>query len=639
MLQRSDSRLSQGPRRFLGPRGTDGQIIVFYLVFIIPMALLMFSIYNIGQLTNEKMRLQNAADNAAYSAAVWEARYMNLDAYISRAMVANYDTMAMLLSLWSVADSWDGFIGILKFVVQFIPYVGEALKGVLTPVPEVLHQANHFLAVGLGGGKKGKAMLYVMEMYTKILSYSQEALYFLSQGGRTSVIQSIAWGVDKKIQYLGLAEILNAVSLNSRIKWDKLNSANQFDESKALRQTITRSLDEISRGENFRDAGSSLFDPINNTVLLPFKALCKIITLGSGTVGISIGPLGYDVKDFDEVTGKIGGPGECNDGCDEDQIVQNDKLYQHDFAGVSLDLCVVGIKVGHHSDDAWNTGGSKTISHGSLSVAPPHLVDDVETTGTDHGAWQDVKNFTDNGIDCSSIGADLSGITSGGNLADNCKSSTNSTCGFTNPLTGPLLTQHVQDGSMSQAEFTQACRDSLCSPSNVPQGQTCEQAVPDLDQRLKAADTCGQILAPGGSPTMGGTNFGGTSAGSGSGPCQTVYIYDTPLNEVQMTWFVRDTDIDQSLDGRRIQGPTVFVYFEKPAANLPLFVGTNIYPQPLTLGVYSFAKVYYTRRPGDTAASPGSGNKRIEGKETLFNPFWAARLELPKPFGSNLLFH
>jgi hypothetical protein len=101
---------------------------------------------------------------------------------------------------------------------------------------------------------------------------------------------------------------------------------------------------------------------------------------------------------------------------------------------------------------------------------------------------------------------------------------------------------------------------------------------------------------------------------------------------------LRDVDIDQSLDGRRLQGPTVFVYFEKPAANLPLFVGLY-YPPPLTLGAYSFAKVYYTRRTGDTAASPGSGNKRIEGKETLFNPFWAARLELPKPLGTSLLFH
>jgi hypothetical protein len=629
-------RAKSGVRRFLSPRGMGGQIIVFYLVFVIPMSMLMFSIYNVGQLASEKMKLQNAADNAAYSAAVWEARYMNLDAYIARAMVANYDTMAMLLSIWSVADSWDGFVGILKFVLQFIPFgIGAALKQVFGAIHSVIHPANKGLAKALGGGKEGKALLYVMEMYTKILGYSQEVLYFLNQGARTSVIQSIAWGVDPKIRYVGLAEVLNAISLNSRIKFDKLNSSNNFTEEKALRQTITRSLNEISRGDNFRDLGSDALGPVN-AVFSIFDALCSLITLGSGSFGLSIGPEGFDVKDFDEVTGQIGGPGECRSGCDEDQVVQNDKLYEHDFAGITLELCVVDVRVGHHSDDAWNLGGSKAISMSGVSVAPPHLVDDVETTGEDHGAWQDVKNFTDNGIDCSSIGADLGNAVSGGSIADNCRDSSNETCGFTNPLTGPLLTSHVEDGSVSPAEYRQACQDSLCS--NVPEGQTCTDVVPDLADRLDAADRCGSLLAPGGSTGMGSTDFSGMSAGSGSGPCQTVYIFDTPLNEVQMTWFVRDTDIDEALDGRRVQGPTVFVYFEKPAQNLPLFRGLH-YPEPLTLGAYSFAKVYYTRKVGDTAASPGSGNRRIEGKETLFNPFWAARLELPKILGANILFH
>jgi putative Flp pilus-assembly TadE/G-like protein len=637
--RRSGPRRSLARRhRFFSPRGMGGQIIVFYLVFIIPMAMLMFSIYNVGQLATEKMKLQTAADNAAYSAAVWEARYMNLDAYINRAMVANYDTMAMLLSIWSVADSWDGFIGILKFVTQFIPFgIGAAIKGVLTPVHIGLHKANFGLAKALGGGKEGKALLFVMETYIKILSFAQEALYFANQAGRIGVIQSIAWGVDKKIQYLGLAEILNAVSLNSRVKWDKLNSANKFTEDKALRQTITRSLNELSRGENFRDAGSSLLAPINDVVFAPFNALCKLITLGSGEFSISIGPKGFDNKDFDEITGKIGGPGECKDECDADKIVQNDKLYQHDFAGVDLQLCVVGVRVGHHSDDAYNTGGSKTVSGSTLNVAPPHLVDDVETSGDDHGAFQDVKNFTNNGIQCSSVGADLGSAISGGSIADNCVSSSNDTCNFQNPLTGPLLTQKVQDGSVSPAEYQAACQQSLCS--NVPEGKTCQDQVPDLQQRLDAANRCGSLLAPGGQQSQGGTNFAGQSAGvAGAGPCQTVYMFDTPLNEMKMTWFERDIDV--ALDGRRMQGPTIFVYFEKAKENLPLFLGLH-YPNPQTLGVYSFAKVYYTRRPsaGAPPVSPGSGSTRIEGKETLFNPFWAARLERPKIGSSIPLLH
>jgi hypothetical protein len=634
-----------GARRFLSPRGTGGQIIVFYLVFIIPMAMLMFSIYNVGQLASEKMKLQNAADNAAYSAAVWEARYMNLDGYINRAMIANYDTMAMILSLWSMADSFDGFIGFLKFVVQFIPFgIGAALKSALTPVHQGLHAANSALARAVGGSTQNKGILYVIESYTKVLSFAQEALYFLNQGGRTNVIQSIAWGVDKKIQYLGLAEVLNAVSLNSRIKWDGLNSANNFDEDKALRQTITRSLNEISRGDNFRDLGSGLLSPLN-AVLKPFDLLCSLL---GGGFSISLGPKGYEVKDFDEVTGDVGKPGACKpDSCDQDQIVQNDKLYQHDFAGISFEVCVVTINLGHHSDDAWNTGGSKTISGGNVNVAPPHVMDDIDTTAPsdDKHGFEGVKNFTDNGIDCSSVPTAL-GDPTGGDPKQNCKDNIGDTCGFN-------FFQAQQASNLNGQQLASACSQSLAQQNGCTvnqQGQVVDpnntsQPCPgisqqDFDGRVNAADKCGQLFSgqPPKNPTAG--LGGGAAAGTGTGPCQTIYNFDTKLPDVKMTTFVRDTDIDEDLDGRRLQGPTVFVYFEKPDVSLPLFRGLH-YPNPKTLGVYSFAKVYYTRKVGDTQRSPGNNkNKRIEGKETLFNPFWAARLELPKISNtSNPLFH
>lgn len=203
-----------GPRRSLS-RGMGGQIIVFYMVFIIPMAMMLFAVYNVGQLASEKMKLQNAADNAAYSAAVWEARYMNMDAYINRAMVANYDTMAMILSLWSIADAWDGFTGLLHTVITPIPIIGQILTGPLNILHTVMHKANFGLAKVVGGGKSGtKGVLFVMETYAKILSFSQEALYFVNQAGRKTVIQTIAWGVDPKIQYLSWGELFNALSLS-----------------------------------------------------------------------------------------------------------------------------------------------------------------------------------------------------------------------------------------------------------------------------------------------------------------------------------------------------------------------------------------------------------------------------------------
>jgi hypothetical protein len=59
-----------------------------------------------GQMVNDKMRLVNAADAAAYSAAQWQARSLNYQAYLNRAIVANEVAIAQLVSL----RSWSKYV-------------------------------------------------------------------------------------------------------------------------------------------------------------------------------------------------------------------------------------------------------------------------------------------------------------------------------------------------------------------------------------------------------------------------------------------------------------------------------------------------------------------------------------------------
>src|SRR5262249_32440187 len=183
----------------------------------------------------------------------------------------------------------------------------------------------------------------------------------------------------------------------------------------------------------------------------------------------------------------------------------------------------------------------------------------------------------------------------------------------------------------------QLIKDKCTSKQTDDQGNPLDCKLPDnSDGGLAAASQCAGVATGQAAPPSSLGNAG-QRVGRGEG-CKTIYESATVLPDVKVTTFVRDADIDDPLDGRRVQGPTVFVYFEKQAQFLPLFRGLK-YPEPTTLGVYSFAKVYYTRKPGDQHLSTESNNsKRIEGKETLFNPFWAARLELPRPFGISL-FH
>ena len=66
-----------------------GQALVVALAFAAALVGAMLLVINVGQLINGKHRLLVAADAAAYSAAVWQARSLNYQAYLNRAVIAN----------------------------------------------------------------------------------------------------------------------------------------------------------------------------------------------------------------------------------------------------------------------------------------------------------------------------------------------------------------------------------------------------------------------------------------------------------------------------------------------------------------------------------------------------------------------
>ena len=88
-------------------RGQRGQALVFVTVTILVMVIAMMMTYSIGQLTNQKTRLQNTADAAAYSAALAQARDYNFSAYMNRAMIANDVAVAQLVALRSWTENYN----------------------------------------------------------------------------------------------------------------------------------------------------------------------------------------------------------------------------------------------------------------------------------------------------------------------------------------------------------------------------------------------------------------------------------------------------------------------------------------------------------------------------------------------------
>jgi hypothetical protein len=63
--------------------------------------------FSMGQLTTEKMKLQNTADAAAYSAAVAQARDYNFSAYLNRSMIANDVAVAQLVGMASWGRNYE----------------------------------------------------------------------------------------------------------------------------------------------------------------------------------------------------------------------------------------------------------------------------------------------------------------------------------------------------------------------------------------------------------------------------------------------------------------------------------------------------------------------------------------------------
>ena len=144
--------------RMISRKRMKGQAMVLFLGFAAAMIGVMLVSFNSGQVTNAKMRAMNAADAAAYSGAVWEARSLNFQAYMNRAMVVNEVTIAQSVSLRSWIDYLARFVSNVNFITEFIPYVGvvtteiskvldavdKALQEILPVVEHASRVAAHF---------------------------------------------------------------------------------------------------------------------------------------------------------------------------------------------------------------------------------------------------------------------------------------------------------------------------------------------------------------------------------------------------------------------------------------------------------------------------------------------------------------
>jgi hypothetical protein len=105
-----------------------GQALVLGLVLLFASVLGLFFLFSTGQTLSTRQRLDNAADAAAWSAAVWRARVLNFNAYSNRAIIAQEVAVAQALTLASWARYFERFTSNASLLASAYPPAAAILS-------------------------------------------------------------------------------------------------------------------------------------------------------------------------------------------------------------------------------------------------------------------------------------------------------------------------------------------------------------------------------------------------------------------------------------------------------------------------------------------------------------------------------
>ena len=221
----------------------QGQVLPMGLALLAISLMGVFVLYSTGQVATDKVKLANAADAAAYSGSLWQARAMNFQAYTNRAMVANQVSMAQAVTL----QSWASY-GVVA---------SENISTVLKPVP-VLNAVAQGVSTGLDSVERilspiSNALLNVVDVVNRGLSISQEAMFVSTFVATPDVVKAVVTESDARFSvntaYSGLG-----VASNLR-DWQKFSTRYTDEDVEAMQLRagiINESRDAFTRERNWK---------------------------------------------------------------------------------------------------------------------------------------------------------------------------------------------------------------------------------------------------------------------------------------------------------------------------------------------------------------------------------------------------
>lgn len=109
------------------PRLVRGQVFALLLPMLAVLIAALWWLLDTGATVLEKQRLRNTADAAALAAAVWQAKALNFDATMNRAIVANEALIAQSVSLRGWSEYMSAMLSRSSLVTAPVPYLGEVM--------------------------------------------------------------------------------------------------------------------------------------------------------------------------------------------------------------------------------------------------------------------------------------------------------------------------------------------------------------------------------------------------------------------------------------------------------------------------------------------------------------------------------
>lgn len=267
----------------------SGQTMVFAMVFIVVILIGVIILFNTGQLTRHKMEVQNAADAAAYSAAILTARELNFMAYTNRAMVANQVTLGQFAAFESWGRKYkmtqdptvSGYLAINVMLLPLGPYQQTAynvIKAFLKGMGKLGNTVNSGIA-GVMGIFGKVANIYIPGLQ-KLYALHQQTLRLATLATQLETIPKIIDDNAKgaKLSNFGaIAAILSGVAQNAPglpFSFTKMGSGD--DEQRRFAAFVNDGRGDWTRDRE-RDPGLGITKDIDFTIPIVVPPLLPLV--------------------------------------------------------------------------------------------------------------------------------------------------------------------------------------------------------------------------------------------------------------------------------------------------------------------------------------------------------------------------